>query len=201
MCLLCSTAEFMNCYESVHDEMWRVEQALQRIVGKVPAFMRPPYGSYNNLVRQVSKQRGQTSTFPSLLGSWRIEFVCDFPFGSGYVGLRFGGCKCSIQTSVQSSVNLNTSKTYNLNVQLYCATFTSPLAQRSLNLNNSTEMPSRKTLTTCSHWITNLSKRLHIKSCHMRSNCCRVKDISLSRLQSAWTFLRIRRRRHPESRM
>jgi len=39
--------------------MWRVEQALQRLVGVTPAFMRPPYGSYNNLVRQVAHERGQ----------------------------------------------------------------------------------------------------------------------------------------------
>jgi len=39
--------------------MWRVEQALQRIVGVVPAFMRPPYGNYNDLVRQASAIRGQ----------------------------------------------------------------------------------------------------------------------------------------------
>jgi len=46
-------------YDKIHDEMWRVEQALQRIVGITPAFMRPPYGSYNNLVRQVSGERNQ----------------------------------------------------------------------------------------------------------------------------------------------
>jgi len=54
----------MNRYKPVHDEMWRVEQALERIVGKAPAFMRPPYGNYNDLVRQVSQQRGQACTFP-----------------------------------------------------------------------------------------------------------------------------------------
>ncbi|KAF5364670.1 hypothetical protein D9758_005643 [Tetrapyrgos nigripes] len=47
-------------WDQVHDEMWRVEQALQRIVGVTPAVMRPPYGKYNNLVRQVSANRGQT---------------------------------------------------------------------------------------------------------------------------------------------
>lgn len=39
--------------------MWRVEQALQRILGVTPAFMRPPFGNYNDLVRQVAAQRGQ----------------------------------------------------------------------------------------------------------------------------------------------
>ncbi|THU85891.1 carbohydrate esterase family 4 protein [Dendrothele bispora CBS 962.96] len=46
-------------WDQIHDEMWRVEQALQRIVGASPAFMRPPYGNYNNLVRQASAVRGQ----------------------------------------------------------------------------------------------------------------------------------------------
>jgi peptidoglycan/xylan/chitin deacetylase (PgdA/CDA1 family) len=47
-------------WDQIHDEMWRVEQALTRIVGVVPAFMRPPYGNYNDLVRQASYIRGQT---------------------------------------------------------------------------------------------------------------------------------------------
>ncbi|GLB45767.1 putative polysaccharide deacetylase [Lyophyllum shimeji] len=46
-------------WDQIHDEMWRVELALQRIVGVVPAFMRPPFGSYNDLVRQASYIRGQ----------------------------------------------------------------------------------------------------------------------------------------------
>ncbi|KAF8311449.1 glycoside hydrolase/deacetylase [Clavulina sp. PMI_390] len=40
--------------------MWLIEQALERIVGLCPAFMRPPYGNYNDLVRQVAYQRGQS---------------------------------------------------------------------------------------------------------------------------------------------
>jgi peptidoglycan/xylan/chitin deacetylase (PgdA/CDA1 family) len=46
-------------WDQVHDEMWRVEQALQRIVGVQPAFMRPPFGSYNDNVRSVASARGQ----------------------------------------------------------------------------------------------------------------------------------------------
>ncbi|CAE6401881.1 unnamed protein product [Rhizoctonia solani] len=46
-------------WDQVHDEMWRVEQALQRIIGVTPAFMRPPYGSYNDNVRNVAGVRGQ----------------------------------------------------------------------------------------------------------------------------------------------
>ncbi|TEB31432.1 carbohydrate esterase family 4 protein [Coprinellus micaceus] len=47
-------------WDQIHDEMWRVEQALIRITGANPAWMRPPYGSYNNLVRQASAVRGQS---------------------------------------------------------------------------------------------------------------------------------------------
>lgn len=47
-------------WDKIHDEMWKVEQALQKIVGVVPAFMRPPYGEYNDLVRQASAIRGQS---------------------------------------------------------------------------------------------------------------------------------------------
>ncbi|EEB89647.1 hypothetical protein MPER_12235 [Moniliophthora perniciosa FA553] len=47
-------------WDQIHDEMWRVEQALQRIIGVTPAFMRPPYGNYNDLVRQASAVRGQS---------------------------------------------------------------------------------------------------------------------------------------------
>ncbi|KAG8690969.1 Carbohydrate esterase 4 protein [Ceratobasidium sp. 423] len=45
--------------EQVNEEMFRVEQAFQRIAGVVPAFMRPPYGSYNDNVRDVAGARGQ----------------------------------------------------------------------------------------------------------------------------------------------
>jgi len=47
-------------WDQVHDEMWRVEQALTRIAGVVPAFMRPPYGNYNDNVRNVAGARGQS---------------------------------------------------------------------------------------------------------------------------------------------
>jgi len=46
-------------FDQVHDEMWRVEQALTKIAGVVPAFMRPPYGNYNDNVRNVAGMRGQ----------------------------------------------------------------------------------------------------------------------------------------------
>ncbi|KAK1223384.1 hypothetical protein PQX77_013747, partial [Marasmius sp. AFHP31] len=43
-----------------HDLFWKVEQALERIVGVTPAMARPPFGNYNDLVRQVAAARGQT---------------------------------------------------------------------------------------------------------------------------------------------
>ncbi|KAJ6512562.1 carbohydrate esterase family 4 protein [Mycena sanguinolenta] len=47
-------------WDDIHDQMWRVEQALERIIGVSPAFMRPPYGNYNDLVRQASYIRNQS---------------------------------------------------------------------------------------------------------------------------------------------
>ncbi|CAK5272901.1 unnamed protein product, partial [Mycena citricolor] len=40
--------------------MWRVELALSRIIGVTPAFMRPPYGNYNDLVREAAFIRNQS---------------------------------------------------------------------------------------------------------------------------------------------
>ena len=46
-------------FDQIHDEFYRVELALERLLGVKPAFLRPPYGNYNNLVRQVAYERGQ----------------------------------------------------------------------------------------------------------------------------------------------
>lgn len=54
-------------WDQIHDEMWRVEQALQRICGVQPAFMRPPFGNYNNLVREAASVRGQS------LATWDFD--------------------------------------------------------------------------------------------------------------------------------
>jgi peptidoglycan/xylan/chitin deacetylase (PgdA/CDA1 family) len=45
--------------EDIDSEMGRVEDALDRIIGVRPAFTRPPYGNYNDLVRKVAHSRGQ----------------------------------------------------------------------------------------------------------------------------------------------
>ncbi|KAJ2928718.1 hypothetical protein H1R20_g8367, partial [Candolleomyces eurysporus] len=47
-------------WDQLHDEMWRVEQAIQRITGAMPAFVRPPFGDYNDLVLEAAGARGQT---------------------------------------------------------------------------------------------------------------------------------------------
>jgi len=45
--------------DDINSEMSRVEEALERLIGVKPAFMRPPYGNYNDLVRQIADARGQ----------------------------------------------------------------------------------------------------------------------------------------------
>jgi len=46
--------------DQLHHQMWLVEEALIKITGVMPAFMRPPYGEYNDMVREVAGIRGQT---------------------------------------------------------------------------------------------------------------------------------------------
>ena len=43
-----------------HDEFWRVEEAMTKILGLKPKYFRPPYGKYNDQVLQVAAQRGYT---------------------------------------------------------------------------------------------------------------------------------------------
>lgn len=50
-------------YDEIHDELWRVEEAFIRILGKRPLYFRPPYGSYNDLVLQVLSERGYKKLF------------------------------------------------------------------------------------------------------------------------------------------
>lgn len=44
----------------ITSEMSKVDTALQNIIGVTPAFVRPPYGSYNNDVRTAAASRGET---------------------------------------------------------------------------------------------------------------------------------------------
>jgi len=46
-------------WDQINDEMARLDLALLRILGVTSAFMRPPYGAYNDNVRAVAASRGQ----------------------------------------------------------------------------------------------------------------------------------------------
>ncbi|KAL5532137.1 hypothetical protein ACEPAF_5701 [Sanghuangporus sanghuang] len=46
--------------ETINEQMEKLEVALERIIGVTPAWMRPPNGSYNDVVREVSTRRGQS---------------------------------------------------------------------------------------------------------------------------------------------
>jgi peptidoglycan/xylan/chitin deacetylase (PgdA/CDA1 family) len=46
-------------WDQLHHQFWLMEEALMKIAGVYPAFARPPYGSYNDLVREVAGMRGQ----------------------------------------------------------------------------------------------------------------------------------------------
>ncbi|KAJ6492194.1 hypothetical protein C8R45DRAFT_1212971 [Mycena sanguinolenta] len=43
----------------IEDGMYRMEEAFSRILGIKPAFMRPPYGDYNDNVQSIAAGRGQ----------------------------------------------------------------------------------------------------------------------------------------------
>jgi peptidoglycan/xylan/chitin deacetylase (PgdA/CDA1 family) len=45
----------------MHDELWRVEEAMIKILGLKPKYFRAPYGEYNDLTLQVLGERGYTS--------------------------------------------------------------------------------------------------------------------------------------------
>ncbi|KAJ7612043.1 hypothetical protein DFH06DRAFT_154042 [Mycena polygramma] len=44
----------------IQDGMYRMEEAFSRILGIKPAFMRPPFGDYNNNVQSIAAGRGQS---------------------------------------------------------------------------------------------------------------------------------------------
>lgn len=47
-------------YNQINEELAKVEEAMIKILGVRPTYMRPPFGSYNDLVIQVLKDRGYT---------------------------------------------------------------------------------------------------------------------------------------------
>ncbi|KAH7339072.1 carbohydrate esterase family 4 protein [Rhizoctonia solani] len=46
--------------EQLRSEFAKTNEAIEKITGRNPAFMRPPYGSYNDLVVEVAAEKGQT---------------------------------------------------------------------------------------------------------------------------------------------
>lgn len=48
-------------YNGINRELERVEEAFIKILGVKPLYFRPPYGAYNDLVRQVLGDRGYKS--------------------------------------------------------------------------------------------------------------------------------------------
>jgi hypothetical protein len=66
-----------------HDEFWRVEDAMTKILGLKPKYFRPPYGKYNDQVLQVAAQRGYTKMIlwsddtQDASGECEFGFTCD----------------------------------------------------------------------------------------------------------------------------
>ncbi|KAJ3511529.1 hypothetical protein NMY22_g15619 [Coprinellus aureogranulatus] len=54
-------------WDQIHNEMWKTEQAIQRITGATPAFVRPPFGNYNDLVLEAAGARGLT------ISNWDLD--------------------------------------------------------------------------------------------------------------------------------
>ncbi|TEB33520.1 glycoside hydrolase/deacetylase [Coprinellus micaceus] len=44
----------------LHVQFWLVEEAIYRITGAYPAYTRPPFGEYNQLVQEVADAAGAT---------------------------------------------------------------------------------------------------------------------------------------------
>ncbi|KAG2018540.1 chitin deacetylase [Coprinopsis cinerea AmutBmut pab1-1] len=56
-------------WDQINNELERIDDAIQRIIGVTPAFVRPPYGAYNDLVTGVANGRGQAIVM------WDFEHV------------------------------------------------------------------------------------------------------------------------------
>jgi hypothetical protein len=87
-----------------HDEFWRVEDAMTKILGLKPKYFRPPFGKYNDQVLQVAAQRGYTKMILWSDDTQDASGECDF--GCKVLGLGLGiwligivfwgdGCRCS----------------------------------------------------------------------------------------------------------
>jgi hypothetical protein len=87
-----------------HDEFWRVEDAMTKILGLKPKYFRPPYGKYNDQVLQVAAQRGYTKMILWSDDTQDASGECEFGFMVLGLGLDIwlmdivsggDGCRCS----------------------------------------------------------------------------------------------------------
>ncbi len=64
------------CYSPIDNEIQliAIAAALEKILGVKVAFMRPPYGSYNDGVLQVAAAHNQSVII------WDFEYVCLFTY-------------------------------------------------------------------------------------------------------------------------
>ncbi|KAJ7628943.1 hypothetical protein FB45DRAFT_919611 [Roridomyces roridus] len=91
----------------IQDAMFRMEEAFSRILGIKPAFMRPPFGDYNDNIQSIAAGRGQS------LALW------DWDTGMPMATRRR---KTTANTLVPFAIKLFQSKGYNcLGVQPYQA--------------------------------------------------------------------------------
>ncbi|KAG8928092.1 Carbohydrate esterase 4 protein [Tulasnella sp. 417] len=55
-----SFSPHLSSVATVMSEMTRTDEALMKILGVKPAFVRPPYGKYNDRSEQVAEENGQS---------------------------------------------------------------------------------------------------------------------------------------------
>ncbi|KAG8917620.1 Carbohydrate esterase 4 protein [Tulasnella sp. 418] len=92
-------------WDQMHDEMWKVELAMKRITGATPAFVRPPYGEYNDLFREAAYIRKQS------LALW------DFDSGDST-----GSSAASSKAAYKAKIDQNPSTLLALNHETYSST-------------------------------------------------------------------------------
>lgn len=85
-----------------HDEFYRVEDAMTKILGLKPKYFRPPFGRYNDQVLQVAAQRGYTKMILWSDDTQDASGECDSNATRAWAGdmadgYRFwgDGCRCS----------------------------------------------------------------------------------------------------------
>ncbi|KAG8940813.1 Carbohydrate esterase 4 protein [Tulasnella sp. 419] len=76
----------------MEEEMDKVDLALKRIIGVTPAFVRPPYGEYNDMFREVAYEKKQS------LVLW------DFDSGDS-MGITVAQSKAAYKAKVEQNPN------------------------------------------------------------------------------------------------